>query len=161
MEEPSMTSTKTLRAQQGVMLLEALIALLLFSVGILAVIGLQAQSVAHVSQGKFRADAAFLGDQVIGQMWANRANIASYAYAGAGTPPAAIQQWVTQVQRALPGATGFPPRITVASTPYAGPPAYTAHAVTVSIFWQTPEEANATPVPPPHSFTTTAYIQCC
>jgi type IV pilus assembly protein PilV len=161
MEAMSMHVTKPLRGQRGVMLLEALIALLLFSVGILAVVGLQAQSVAHVSQGKYRADAAFLGDQVIGQMWANRANIPSYAYAGAGTAPAAIQQWVTQVQRSLPGATTFPPRITIAATPYVGPPAYTAYNVTVSIFWQTPEEANDTPARPPHNFTTTAYIQCC
>ncbi len=156
-----MHAMNTIAGQRGVMLLEALIAMLLFSLGILAVVGLQAQSIAQVGQAKYRADAAFLADQLIGQMWSNRANVPAYAYPATGAPPAVLATWVNQVAAALPGANAFPPRVTVAATPYAGPPAYTAYTVTVSVFWQTPEEANAAVRPPPHTFTTTAYIQCC
>ncbi len=156
-----MTQLRSARTQGGVLLLEALIAMLLFSLGILAVVGLQAQSVAQVGQAKYRADAAFLADQVVRQMWANRANLPQYAYNGSGSPPAAIQAWVNKVNAALPGATGNPPVITVAATPYVGPPAYTAYTVSVSVFWQTPEEANAANKPPPHRHTTSVFIQCC
>ena len=148
------------RPQRGVMLLEALIAILLFSIGILAVVGLQATSIAQVGQAKYRADAAFLANQVIAQMWADRNNIPSYAW-NSGAAPAKVSAWANHVNSSLPAATTYKPTITVAPTVYAGPPAYTDYQVTVTVFWQTPEEANAKTKPPPHSFVTTASIQCC
>lgn len=156
-----MTITTTRRTQQGMLLLEGLIAILLFSVGILAIVGLQANALRAVTQTKYRSDAGFFADEVVSQMWANRSNIASYAYAGTGAPPAAIANWVGRVQGGLPGAQNHAPKITVNSTAYVGPPNYTAYQVTVQVFWQMPDELNAVPQPPPHSVTTTASIQCC
>ena len=147
-------------SQRGVLLLEALIALLLFSFGILAVAGLQATAIKNVSQAKYRSDAALLNAEVIGQMWVNRNNVPTYSYAG-GAAPAAIAAWVARVQNTLPLAANYAPSITVQTTNYPGPPAYSAYQVTVTTFWQTPEEYNSTPRPPPHNQTTTAYIQCC
>jgi type IV pilus assembly protein PilV len=143
-----------------VLLLEALIAILLFSFGILAVVGLQAGAIKNVTQGKYRTDAAFLNAQIIGQMWGNRNNVASFNYGG-GAPPAVLAAWVTQVQNTLPLAGSYPPTVTVIATNYPGPPTYTAYQVTVTTFWQTPEEYNSSPRPAPHNQTTTAFIQCC
>lgn len=69
------------------MLLEALIGILIFTIGILGLIGLQAVSIKTISEAKYRADAAFLANQIIGRMWAdNPGNLASYAHrASAGT----------------------------------------------------------------------------
>ena len=65
-------------AQQGVVLLESMIAILLFSMGVLAIVGLQAAMIKHTADSKFRADASYIAQQKIGQMWADPDNIATY-----------------------------------------------------------------------------------
>src|SRR5450830_1271371 len=67
---------KTPVTQKGVVLLEALIAILIFSMGILALVGLQAAMVKNTSDNKYRADASFLAQQSIGLGWANATNAA-------------------------------------------------------------------------------------
>jgi type IV pilus assembly protein PilV len=138
-------------AQAGVMLLEALIGMLIFSVGILAVVGMQAMAVRAVAESKYRTDAGFLANQIIGQMWVDRANLATYVYAGSGTPPVAIQNWVTRVGNTLPGTTANRPTIAIDA----------ANTVTITISWQHPEEANLTPPPAPHQYRVVTSINCC
>ncbi|MDO8990889.1 MAG: prepilin-type cleavage/methylation domain-containing protein [Sideroxyarcus sp.] len=58
-------------AQQGVVLIEAMVAILLFAVGVLAIAGLQAAMVKNSSDSKFRAEASYRAQQKIGEMWAN------------------------------------------------------------------------------------------
>ena len=55
--------------QSGVMLLEALIAILIFSLGILGVVGMQASAVNASRDAKYRSDAALLANELIGEMW--------------------------------------------------------------------------------------------
>jgi type IV pilus assembly protein PilV len=149
-----------LTEQRGALLLEALVGILLFSIGILAVVALQGTATKAVTQAKFRSDASFLADQVIGQIWANRANASAYAYAG-GAAPAVLATWVNEVNQRLPNAAIYPPKVAVAATAYAGPPTYTAYQVTVTLFWQLPDEYNAVPRPQPHSLSFTTSIPCC
>ena len=146
--------------QRGSLLLEGLIGILLFSIGILAVVALQGSAIKEVTQAKFRSDAGFLADQIVGEIWANRANAAAYAYAG-GTPSPVLQAWVQEVDSRLPNAASYPPTVTVTSQAYAGPPAYTAYQVSVTLFWQMPDEYNSSPRPPAHSLTVTTSIPCC
>jgi type IV pilus assembly protein PilV len=129
--------------QRGATLLEALIGILIFSVGILALVGMQALAIKHMSDAKYRSDAAFLANEIIGQMWVNRASLGSYAFAGTGTPPAAIDHWVTSIQSVLPGVTAAAnlPIITVAGT-----------TVTVTVRWQLPGGGDV------HRHVTMAYI---
>jgi type IV pilus assembly protein PilV len=135
--------------QHGVTLLESLLGILLFSIGILAVVALQTVAVRTVAESKYRMDASFLADEVIGQMWTNRPNLASYEYNG-GAAPTVLAKWVTRVQNALPGVAANPPVIDV-----------TGNVVTVTIFWQHPEEAKLSPVPAPHSYRAVATLACC
>lgn len=65
-------------SQKGIVLLEALIAVLIFSFGLLALAGLQAAMVKNTTDAKYRADAAFLAQQRLGLMWANPANLISF-----------------------------------------------------------------------------------
>jgi type IV pilus assembly protein PilV len=51
------------------MILEALIAILVFSMGILAIVGLQAVSIKLAGDAKYRADASLLAEELLGQMW--------------------------------------------------------------------------------------------
>ena len=134
---------KSNAGQRGATLLEALIGILIFSVGILALVGMQALAIKHMSDAKYRSDAAFFANEIIGQMWVNRTSLGSYAYAGSGTPPASIDGWVTSIQNALPGVTAAAnrPIITVAGT-----------TVTVTVLWQLPGGGDV------HRHTTMAYI---
>jgi type IV pilus assembly protein PilV len=65
--------------QSGVMLLETLIAILIFSLGILAVIGIQATSIRMAADAQLRSKAALLADQLIGEMWASGGSISELA----------------------------------------------------------------------------------
>ena len=150
-----------LTTQRGSLLLEGLIGILLFSIGILAVVALQGNAVKQVSQAKYRTDAGFLADQVIGQIWANRANALTYAYNGTGTVPAGLTSWMQEVNNRLPNSGSYPPKIAVTATPYAGPPTYTAYQVNITLSWQTPEEFNSSPQPAPHRITVGSVITCC
>ena len=60
-------------AQQGVVLIEAMIAILIFSVGVLGIVGMQASMVKNTSDAKYRADAAYIAQQNIGLIWTNPA----------------------------------------------------------------------------------------
>jgi type IV pilus assembly protein PilV len=113
---------KKLSAQGGVMLLEALVAILIFSIGIIAVMGMQAASISQVTQSKFRTDASYLANQIISTMWVDQANMASYA----GSGYAGRANWNAAVAQTLPSGTGT---IVVAG-----------RQVTVTINWRMPDD---------------------
>lgn len=61
--------------QDGVALLEALIAILIFSLGILGLIGLQANATRIATAAKFRIDASQLVSQCMGDLWLDSTNL--------------------------------------------------------------------------------------
>jgi type IV pilus assembly protein PilV len=65
--------------QQGVVLLESLIAILIFSLGILGLVGLQAATIKGTAEAKYRAQASYVAQQRIGALWVDQANLADYA----------------------------------------------------------------------------------
>jgi type IV pilus assembly protein PilV len=138
------------RAKQGgVMLLEAMLAILIFSLGVLAIVGMQATAVQDLGESKYRTDAALLANQVVADMWGNSQNLAAYAYGGGGAIPPELQDWVATVQAKLPGATTFPPIVAVAAN----------NRVTVTVRWRAARETGTGAAP--HQFQTVAYITCC
>lgn len=74
-----MQTHTTLRAQGGLALVEAMVALVIFAFGVLAVVGMQGVSVRQAADAKYRVDASFLANQAIGTMWSDRGNLAAYA----------------------------------------------------------------------------------
>lgn len=127
--------------QTGSVLLEALLAILLFSVGILGLVRMHAVSITHVSNAKYRTEASFLANRVIAEMWSNRNNLPAYAYAG-GAAPVVLAKWMAEVQGSLPGAAANPPQITLGA----------GNQVTVTVYWQPPNAAT------PHNYIVVAYI---
>lgn len=93
---------KPAQAQQGVMLIEALIGILIFSIGILALIGMQATAIKNTTDARYRSEAAFLANQIIGQMWVDLPNLGRYDHDDGGNY-AARNNWRTSVQNLLPG----------------------------------------------------------
>lgn len=135
--------------QSGVMLLEALIGILIFSLGILAMVGMQSVAIRLATDSRDRAEASNLANQLIGQMWVNRAALASYQYSGSGSAPAALTSWITQVNAALPNATASPPIVTVGASPLG---ASVGTQTTVTLRW------SSTTDPTVHQYVMTAYI---
>jgi len=136
---------KRKRAKQGIangfVLLEALIAILIFSMGILALMGLQAASIKNTVEAKYRTDASFLANQIVARMWVDQANIASYAHhatgascnpGGSASTYAKVTGWLNQVGATLPGASAAHQQIVVGAN----------HLVTVRICWKSPQEAS-------------------
>lgn len=101
-------------AQQGVVLIEAMIAILIFTFGVLGIIGLQAAMVKNTSESKYRADASNIAQQAIGQMWSNpnqlptKANpCLAYPNLGVVTPVVSLPNGsITVVQPSAPPNPG-------------------------------------------------------
>ena len=78
-----------IKHQDGAILLEAMIAILIFSFGILAIVGLQGAMVKNVTESNYRAEAAYIVQQQIGRMWASPATYVCISSAGAAAATAA------------------------------------------------------------------------
>jgi type IV pilus assembly protein PilV len=133
--------------QRGGFLLEALVGILIFSFGILGLVGLQANAIRHVNDAQYRGEAVYLASTIVGRMWTdNLAQLeANYDTDLGGPGYLALKELV----KTLPGATiaGNEPDIQVVPGPSAN-----SAVVTVTIFWQLPGEAQ------PHNYSTTAVV---
>lgn len=78
MRRGCVSHARSSRAIAGVALLEVLVALLICAFGILGVVGLQASMTRAQTAASFRAEAAFLAQRLIGDMWTDRANLDGY-----------------------------------------------------------------------------------
>jgi len=143
-------------SERGVMLIEALVAILIFSIGILAVVGMQAVAIKDVTSAKYRSEAAFLAQELLAQMWTDNGNIGVYAFAGAGAPPARILPWVNKVQLRLPDVANQLPVVTLTNPSPAAPAVPTGATVQITVRWRLPDEV--TQGLPAHSHTVVAYV---
>lgn len=71
MKNRPILSVKSKQAQQGAVLLEALIAILIFSFGLLAISGLQGAMMKNTADATFRSEAAYVVQQQLGAMLSN------------------------------------------------------------------------------------------
>jgi type IV pilus assembly protein PilV len=141
------TTEITTFKQQGSVILESLIAILIFSVGILAIVGLQGVSIKNVAGAKYRTDASLLANQIIGEMWVADKTSATALQANFNSPAGVkYLTWTSSVQQALPGVVsgvgGTLPIIVIDGNNQA----------TITIQWQSPGEAA------PHQHVTVARI---
>jgi type IV pilus assembly protein PilV len=129
--------------QAGFTLIEVLVSLLVFSVGVLALVGLQGQAVRFASDAQHRASATFLADQLLARMLiSDKTTLSTFAHNPTGTtkcaPTAAastnaiVVEWLTEVSQALPRAVSASQQITVDTA---------TGQVTVKLCWQNDESA--------------------
>ncbi len=118
--------------QIGAYLLEALIGMLIFALGVLGIVGLQAASLRTTADSGLRAEAVFAASQLLGQMWTDdRANLPSYSSAIAGQP---YKDFAAQLKAAQGGTWVQDPTVLIDN--FAAPPSQTSNSVTIQIFWQ-------------------------
>lgn len=156
--------------QRGVFLIEALLGILIFSLGILSLVAMQTAAVSAQSDARYRSEAANLADQIVNTLWLNlnrtsvatiQASLATFqlnatgavagcAYTG-GNPAANadVTAWVNTVTAGgtgLPGATTAMQQITVNTAGGA------YNQVTVTLCWKTPVDTT------PHRHTLVSFI---
>lgn len=145
-------------AQGGSFLIEALLGILIFSLGILALVGMQASAISAQSDARYRIEAANLTEQLLNNIWLNvdrssttnlQTSLAAYAhqtsgtlcnYSGTASSNAIVTTWATAVTAAgtgLPGATSSMLQVNVDTT------ATGFNRVSVTVCWMPPKATAA------------------
>jgi type IV pilus assembly protein PilV len=122
-------------AQQGAVLIEVMVAILIFSIGILAIVGLQASMIKNTADAKYRSEASYIAQARLGQLWASGLNDATVP-----TLTVFALENNTDISSLLPGGTR------TVTQPVAG-------QFTVTVTWLQPGPNQTT-----HNYTTTARI---
>jgi type IV pilus assembly protein PilV len=123
--------------QEGVMLLEALIGILIFSLGVMSLVAMQSVSITNVSNARYRVEAAFLANELLSKVWVDRgtgsANVSNYAWPGGAS--VGVTTWVAKVNALMPQAGAFPPTVVVSALPGVA----NGRQVTVTVRWRAPD----------------------
>ncbi len=140
------------RAQRGAFLLEALIGILIFSLGVLGIVGLQAQAIRFTNDSEYRAEAVYLANSLISQMWADKLADLKINYDSVVAGPK-YTTFQADVHTRMRGAL-FPtePIVKVDTADLPAAVTKTSSVVQVQIFWQLPGESS------PHNYITTGVI---
>jgi type IV pilus assembly protein PilV len=140
---------KPAKQQSGMVLLEALIGILIFTLGIIGLMGMQAAAIKMTAESKYRNEAMMFADRLISQMQSdNTANTATDYAGAAGAGGNKYAAWVTEVTAAT---TGLPGSATAGNLPTVTVVAATG-TVTITLRWMAPGETVA------HQFTTVAVV---
>ncbi|MBA2674664.1 type IV pilus modification protein PilV [Ramlibacter sp.] len=132
------------KAQGGFTLIEVLVSVLLFSIGILGAVGMQARAIRMSTDAQQRAEAAFLADQLLARLLISNKSTSStfnhYATVGATCAPggsastnAVVTEWLADVTATLPRAQADEQQVIVSggSTP--------PDEVTIRLCWKNGE----------------------
>ena len=124
---PTARHAQPLAGQRGVTMIEALVSMLLFSLGVLALVGTQGSMVRAQTEAKVRADAAYLASEVAGKMWSDLQNIGDYNGESCAEQTR-CREWQDKVAATLPDGEGA---ITVDTS---------TNDVTITINWVSPDQ---------------------
>ena len=156
-----MTATIALNrrhTQSGAFLLEALIAILIFSFGILGIVGLQAKAIRFTNDSEYRAEATYLANSLISQMWSDdfKQLKSNYDSVVAGPRYVAFKAKVTS---AMNGAAIKAPLVEVDTPDLPPKTSKCGSVVQVVIYWRLPgEEVENSDVNFWHNYTTTGVV---
>jgi type IV pilus assembly protein PilV len=134
--------------QEGFTLIEVMVSILIFTVGVIGLIGMQSLMISNSMDAESRIQASFFANRLIGQMWVDRGaddtNLATYDTSYGSTRPTThfLPGWIASVETGLPGASGGnTPTVTV-----------NGNQVDITIRWQLPSDPN------PHTYVASAII---
>jgi type IV pilus assembly protein PilV len=160
------------RGQGGMMLLEALMGILIFSIGILALIAMQARSINVLADAQYRIEAVNLSNRLLSQMWVNadRSNAAALqtsllnfahettgnpsdcSFSGGAAASNVVTNWVDLINDVanggakplLPGANASMQQVLVDTG--------NSNRVIITVCWRAPNDTE------PHRHTVVGYI---
>jgi len=114
--------------QSGMLLIEVLISLLIFSFAILGLVGLQVTATKNSYSAEDRVRAALMANEIVSTMWLQKT---------LSLPTATVTAWTTRLQ--TPSVSGLPNATGTISAPDAN------GVVTITITWQEPTRASTAP----------------
>lgn len=128
-------STWATGTQGGMALIEALVAVFIFSIGLLGLVASQAAAVKAQGDAKKRADAGFIANQIAGDLWGwPAANLSACAGSfSAGALGCTGAPWGDRVEQSLPGGLAV-----VDVTPLAVAMGGAGAQITITLTWHTP-----------------------
>ena len=112
--------------QRGMTLLEVLVSLLVFSFGVLGMVGMQARAIQYSVDAEDRTKASLIANDVVSWMWTNQTTT---------VPAAMITAFQTRAQDAAAG--GLPNASISVST--------TSGVATVTVTWKSPGKKSTDP----------------
>jgi len=119
--------------QHGSYLLEALIAILIFSFGILGLIGLLGSSIRVTNDARYRSEASNLAGAMIADMWTMTAAKMDTEFGSGG---AKLTAWQAKAASLLPSSATYPPTVDLTQAGLSPE----SRTVVVTVFWQMPGE---------------------
>jgi type IV pilus assembly protein PilV len=130
-------------AQGGFTLIEVLVSVLIFSFGVLGIVGMQAAAIKMSTDAQQRAEATFLADQLLARMLiSDPATAATFSHKPGGTTACAptgavstnttVTEWLGEVTSTFPRALANEQQIIVSGAP--------ANEVTVRLCWKNAED---------------------
>lgn len=87
------------------MLLEVLVSVLIFSFGVLALVGLQGSMTRAQTEAELRAEASFLANEALGLMWGDINNLGNYDDLACNSYSPCVT-WQQKVSTRLPSGLG-------------------------------------------------------
>ncbi|MEO5764960.1 MAG: hypothetical protein ABIR52_06590 [Casimicrobiaceae bacterium] len=136
-----------MKRERGALLLEALVAALIFALAALAIVGFQARAARQIDDAHFRVEARHLAEATLARMLAADATtlFAEYDMRAGG---AGYRALVAQAQR-LPGvtATQYAPEVLIMPGPSTS-----SRTAAVTVRWRSPADAT------PHGYATSGTV---
>ncbi len=121
--------------QRGSSLLEGLLAIILFSMGLLSLLMLLSATLIESSNARYRIEASLLINDLVSHMWIGDHSLNGLKTRYADTTSTDYQSWFTSVSNRLPGVSAKTntPQIIIDD----------ARNVTVNLRWQVPGDSNS------------------
>ena len=151
------------------MLIEVLCSLLIFAIGILAMVGLQAVSVQQSTAARYRAIAATQANDLISRMWVSdrtAATLQASFASGSGSSSSSSStntgyaSWYAAVQTSgLPKVSAQPPTVTFTTVAGGGSSATSSSLATITIYWTAPGETIPSGATSAHKYVAMAQIK--
>src|SRR5690606_15400642 len=141
MRRPCVRPPRRHAPQRGSVLVEVLVSVPIFSVGVLALVGLQSSMTRVQPESNVRSDAATLACELIAMKWADPANVANYS-SDACASNTSCNGWLDKVSMTLPDAE--PAEEVNAAT----------GLVTITLNWTVAGDSEAT-----HKYTTATTVR--
>lgn len=117
---PSSRAALRSRARQrGGFLLEALVGILIFTLGVLGLFALQARAIGYSSDAQYRGEAAYLSNAYLSKMWAMPRGTLTTLFDDAGETE--YDAFADRIAQRLPGASLIANNPTVVITQPGGP----------------------------------------
>jgi type IV pilus assembly protein PilV len=144
-----MRQRRPTRSPRGVSLIEALVALMILSVGLLGQVKMQSYTVTSTRDAMYRSEASVLAHEIIGVIWSDAANRTAYqhrpggavcASSGSAATSTHAVNWMNEFTtlgnaRYLPGATADQQQIIIDTS-------VTPAVVRVHLCWRSPQDAS-------------------